>query len=165
MDGTPRLKLPMLAPGQSQKELFHNESLAIVDLLIGGTIEPILGGAPPAAAISGSFYRVGSGATGPWAEHDGELAALDENGWRFCTPFPGLRLTERVSGLEWRFDGEAWETGKARVASVVVGGKQVIGGRTASIAAPSAGSVIDAEARACIGLILGALRGHGLIET
>lgn len=31
METTARLGLPLLAPGQAQKELFHNEALALVD--------------------------------------------------------------------------------------------------------------------------------------
>lgn len=32
--GTARLKLPFLVPGQAQKELFHNEALQIIDMLV-----------------------------------------------------------------------------------------------------------------------------------
>ena len=33
-DSTARLALPFLAPGQAQKELYHNEALSRLDLLV-----------------------------------------------------------------------------------------------------------------------------------
>jgi hypothetical protein len=48
---------------------------------------------------------------------------------------------------------------------VTVSGVKVVGARAAAIAAPAAGATVDAEARATLGLILAALRGHGLIAT
>ncbi|HLZ79899.1 MAG TPA: hypothetical protein VKQ09_11235 [Sphingomonas sp.] len=33
-DATTRFALPLIAPGQAQKELFHNEALARVDALL-----------------------------------------------------------------------------------------------------------------------------------
>jgi hypothetical protein len=165
MEETPRLSLPLLSAGQSLKELFHNESLSTLDLLIGGTIEPGIESAPPVSPVATSFYRIGASATGAWAGHDGELAVLGINGWQFCVPVVGLRLTERISGLEWHFDELGWQVGRARVASVSVGGKQVVGPRAAAILAPSGGTTIDHQARACLNAVLDALRGHGLIET
>jgi len=42
---------------------------------------------------------------------------------------------------------------------------QVVGPQEAAIAAPSGGSAVDVEARAALGAILDALRGHGLIAS
>lgn len=44
-----------------------------------------------------------------------------------------------------------------------VGGTKVIGEQQATIAAPSGGSTIDAQARTALGSIISALRAHGLI--
>ena len=35
---TPRLKMPMIVPGQAQKELSHNDALATLDLLVQGSV-------------------------------------------------------------------------------------------------------------------------------
>jgi hypothetical protein len=48
---------------------------------------------------------------------------------------------------------------------VEVGGVQVLGVQGAAIASPSGGSTVDAEARSALGLMLAAMRQHGLIAT
>ncbi len=39
MSATPRLSLPFIVPGQAQKELFHNEALQLLDVLVAGAVE------------------------------------------------------------------------------------------------------------------------------
>ena len=164
MDTTERAKLPLLAAGQAQKEEWHNESLLRLDLLTSGVVEAELAD-PPLSQQAGVLYLVAAAGTGAWAGRDGSLAGWTVGGWRFVAPFEGLRLTDRASGVEWRRTGSAWERGRVRAEEVLVAGQKVVGERAAAIASPSGGSVIDAEARACINFILSALRGHGLVET
>ena len=80
-------------------------------------------------------------------------------------PVVGTRLQERATGLDWRFDGVAWQVGVAEVSALQVSGVQVVGARAGAVAAPTGGATVDAEARTCLSAILIALRGHGLIET
>ena len=47
---------------------------------------------------------------------------------------------------------------------LMVDGVKVVGSRDAAIAAPTGGTTVDAQARSAIGLILGTMRQHGLIE-
>ena len=47
MDITTRLKLPLLAAGQAQKEAWHNEALLLVDRLLAGVIEGAASATPP----------------------------------------------------------------------------------------------------------------------
>lgn len=49
---TPRLGLPMLFAGQSQKETTVNEALWQIDMLVGGAIEGELS-SPPASPLAG----------------------------------------------------------------------------------------------------------------
>ena len=164
MEMTPRLGLPLLIAGQVQKELFHNEALALIDLLIAGSVEPAPITAPPASPIIGSFYRVASaGASGAFVGREGALAGWSTGGWRFVTPVEGMRLTERVSGLELAFRGGAWTSGSIRASEVVVGGLKVLGARGTAIADVAGGSTIDTQGRAAVAQILAALRAHGLI--
>ena len=47
--------------------------------------------------------------------------------------------------------------------AILVAGTKVVGAQSAAIAPPVGGTVVDAQARAAIGSILAAMRGHGLI--
>src|SRR5688572_24198881 len=86
MDQTARFALPYLAPGQLQKELFHNEALQRVDMLLCPVVEGPPAASPPVSPTAGSCYLVGSGASGAWAGNDGALACFTEGGWRFAAP-------------------------------------------------------------------------------
>ena len=46
---TDRFALPLLQPGQAQKEMFHNEALAALDLLIQPAVEAVGVNTPPTA--------------------------------------------------------------------------------------------------------------------
>ena len=141
-------------------------ALALVDLLVGPSVEAAPVAAPPPTPINGTLYRVASaGASGAFAGHDGKLAGWTDGGWRFVTPVEGMRLTERGSGTELAFRSGAWTSGSLRASEVVIGDKKVVGTRQVSIADPTGGSVIDAEGRLALGRILSALRAHGLIES
>ena len=166
MDMTPRLGLPLLVAGQIQKELFHNEALAIIDLLIAGSVESAPITVPPASPSIGTLYRVASaGASGAFAGHEGALAGWSDGGWRFVAPIEGLRLTDRASGVDFAYRSGAWTSGSLRGSEVVIGGDKVVGDRRPPIADPVGGAAIDSEARLAIAQILSGLRAHGLIAS
>jgi hypothetical protein len=162
---TPRLELPLLAAGQSQKEAFHNEALATIDCLLGGVVDSEVNAAPPASPVAARLYLVAAAATGAWVGQDGRLASFGEGGWRFVPPVAGLRLTEEGSGVEWRFDGAGWRVGVCEAEELRIGGVKVVGQRGQAIPSPAGGSVVDPQARTAIDAILSALRTHGMIET
>jgi len=166
MEMTPRLGLPLLIAGQVQKELFHNEALAIIDLLINASVEGAPIAAPPATPLLGTFYRVASaGASGAFAGQEGLLAGYSVGGWRFVAPVEGMRLTERTTGVELAFRGGAWTSGSMRASEVAIGGLKVLGTRGPVIADPAGGTTIDTQTRLVVAQILAALRTHGLIAT
>lgn len=140
-------------------------ALAIVDLLICGLVEAVPVAAPPAAPVAGLLYRVASGASGEFSGHDGALAAWSVAGWRFFQPVDGLRLVDRVTGIELLHRGGAWSEGSTRANEVVIGGAKVVVARQPAIADASGGAVIDVAARAVTAQILTVLRAHGLIAT
>ncbi len=166
MDVTPRLGLPMLVAGQVQKELFHNEALVVIDLLLAGSVEGALLTSPPAGPSIGTFYRIAaSGATGAFAGREGKLAGWSEGGWRFVAPVEGMRLTDKASGVELAFRGGAWTSGSLRASEVVIGGLKVIGAQMPAIADPAGGTTVDAAVRTAVAQILSGLRAHGLISS
>lgn len=163
MDITTRLKLPLLAAGQAQKEAWHNEALLLVDRLLAGVIEGAASATPPGSPTADGLYAVAAAATGAWAGQDGMLAAYSSSGWRFVAPAEGMRLVERASGQEWRRLAGSWEIGRVQAHELYIDGVKVVGARSGTIAAPTGGATVDTESRVCLAAILAALRTHGLI--
>lgn len=165
MGSTPRLALPFLSPGQAQKELYHNEALQLLDILVAAAVEEPPRNSPPVPPAVGSCYLVGSAPTGEWAGKQHRLAAYSSGGWRYVGPVEGLVVHVRSTGTWGTYRTGAWEFEILRGSSLVLGGQQVVGTRRPAIIAPTGGAVVDAEARAAINQLLATVRDHGLIET
>lgn len=162
-DATPRWDLPLLHAGQAQKELFHNEALARIDMLLHGAVKSADLTEPPMSYAIGDCWIVADGADGVWAGQGGAIACWTEGGWRFVTPRAGLAIGVADRGHAMIHDGTAWIDGPIRADGVHVGGYRVVGARVAAIADPAGGSTIDEGSRDAIAAILAELRNHGLI--
>lgn len=162
---TTRHALPLLSAGQAQKELAHNEALLIADFLMNPVVEERARNDPPAAAIDGQAWIIGSAPTGEWAGRAREIACRTPGGWRYAAPFEGLHAWVRSERIWALHDASGWAFGIVSGVALQIAGEQVVGPRAAPIADPSGGTVIDAQGRAVIAAILAALRGHGLIST
>ncbi len=160
---TPRLSLPLLAPGQAQKEMSHNEALARIDLALHGNIIAAGAEIPPESPVSGQCWIIGDAPEGDWAGHSGEVAGWTGGGWRFLAPCEGMRLWLGASGGFALFSAGSWTFGEAH-GRLIVAGQQVVGNRGAAIEEPSGGTVVDGPARATILAVLSAMRAHGLVE-
>ena len=165
MDETARFALPELAPGQTQKEWWHNEALQRIDLLLCPAVESMTVTDPPSSPAVGTCYLVASSATGAWAGKDGMLAGYTDGGWRFIAPIEGMRVLDRSRGLTVLRLGGSWESGIIRAEEYRVDGLTVVRERQPAIADPAGGTVIDGQCRAAIGAILAMLRTHGLIAS
>lgn len=143
----------------------HNEALQTIDTVLSAIVEEPPRNDPPVSPAEGSSYIVGPAPTGAWAGKAGQVATMSVAGWRFIGPTDGLSVLIRTNRLRAEYFGGSWEIGVARAATMEIGGEQVVGPQAAAITAPTGGPTIDAEARATIGEILAALRGHGLIAT
>lgn len=165
MDNSQRLALPFIHPGQSQKELFHNEALQMLDTVVAAAVEEEPRNDPPAAPVAGSCFIVGAAPTGMWAGHASQLAAFSPAGWRFVEPTDGLQAWVKSTSIAAVYRAGAWELGVVRAFQVWIGGEQVVGARSAAIADPAGGSAIDVEARSAVQAILVAIRQHGLIAA
>ncbi|WP_242122876.1 DUF2793 domain-containing protein [Sphingobium sp. Sx8-8] len=165
LDATFRWALPLLFAGQAQKELFHNEALTRMDMLLHGAAESADIAEPPASPAVGSCWIVAVGATGDWSGQDGALACWTEGGWRFVAPRAGLSLWVADRAHAMRHDGAGWQDAAVREDGFYVGGTRVVGGRSAPIGTPAGGATVDAEARSAIAAILSSLRTHGLIAS
>ena len=161
---TDRLELPLLAAGQAQKEITHNEALARLAALVQPVVQAITSSVP-ASPVAGQCWLVGTGATGAWAGRDGALAAWTTGGWRFVAPFDGMQVWSLGDAMPVIRVAGNWTLGIVRAASVKVAGLQVVAARQPAIPTPAGGATIDTEARVVIAGILCALRSHGLIEA
>jgi hypothetical protein len=163
MDMTTRWGLPMLHAGQAQKELFHNEALTLIDMLLHGVAQSADVAVPPGAPDAGQCWIVAAGASGAWAGQAGAVAMWTIGGWRFVAPQPGLALFVIDRGHAMVHDGGGWQDAALQADALYLDGVKVVGEQSAAIAAPSGGATVDAQARAAITDILTALRDHGLI--
>jgi len=160
-----RFALPLLQSGQAQKEIYHNEALALIDLAIAPRVEALAVNDPPMTPAVGQCWIVGPTPTGDWGGRAETIAGWTSGGWRFVAPAGGMLVWVSPSGMWARRASGAWLLGDLPVSRLSVGGQQVIGSRQAAISEPAGGSVIDVEARLAVAAILAALRSHGLIAT
>jgi hypothetical protein len=163
-DSTPRFAMPFILPGQAQKELFHNEALARIDLALHPAVEEPPLADPPIDPQEGRCWIVAPAATGDWTGRDSSLAMWTEGGWRFVAPAPGMAAWNKAAGVPLLWDGFQWREGALLCAGLVVNGVQVVGPRQAGVPSPSGGTIIDEEARTAINALTAALMSHGLIE-
>ena len=107
MENTTNLKLPLLIPNQSQKEITHNEALVVIDnLLNNGVIDKDLT-TPPETPAQNALYIVTSGATGLWEGQDKNLAYYD-NGWKFNKALTGTIYWVNDENCLYVFNGTNW---------------------------------------------------------
>lgn len=143
-DHTPRLGLPLLFAGQSQREIFVNEALARLDALVDCAIEAQLP-APPAAPAEGKSWLVATGASGAWTGQGGAIACLQQGQWLFQPPVDGLRLLNKATGQYLHYLG-SWRM-------------------AAKPSSPTGGTVIDVQARSTIGALITALVEAGILAA
>ncbi len=137
----------------------------MLDALVQPAVEAAAQASPPASPALGLCYLVGASPTGAWSGEAGKLAQYSAGGWRFAAPVEGMTVFVKASAQLATYRAGAWEYGQLRGSSLILGGQQLVGSRGAAITSPSGGATVDNEARTAIGLILAALRQHGLIET
>lgn len=90
-DNTPRLALPQLAQMQEMDAATINESLVQIDALSDIYLLGQYVNTPPASPTDGDTYITGGAPTGGWSGYAYKIAYCIDGGWRFYTPFNGLR--------------------------------------------------------------------------
>jgi hypothetical protein len=163
-DATARFALPLIVPGQAQKELFHNEALARIDGALHAAAEGPALAVPPADPSPGQCWIVAAGASGAWAGKTDAIAAWTEGGWRFVEPQPGMLVWNKTAHVWIHWAGTAWSEGELPATGISIGGVQVVAERQPHVPSPSGGTVIDVEARSAIDALIATLMSHGLME-
>jgi hypothetical protein len=110
MPDTLRLKLPLLAAGQSQKHVTVNDALVAVDELAQIAVINRTQTAPPPSFNDGDSYLVAGSATGAFAGHEGHIAVADSGGWRFHVPRNGWCCYVVAEQILLAFVGTQWVT-------------------------------------------------------
>lgn len=141
-DATPRLGLPFLFAGQAQKEIFVNEALSRLDLLVHASVVDEVS-QPPSAPQPGQCWLVGPGATGEWSGEDGHLAGWVGDAWQFAVPRPGMAVWDSATDQRLFFDG-SWH-------------------RPPTPAAPTGGTTVDSQARTVIAELVASLVQAGIL--
>lgn len=163
-DASARFALPFILPGQAQKELYHNEALALVDAALHAAVEGAPLAEPPGAPETGQGWIVDAGGTGAWAGRDDSLAVWTSAGWRFVAPAPGMLAWNKSEGVWLSWSGSAWRGSELVATALEIDGQQVVGPRLPEVPSPSGGTIIDTEARDAIDALIATLKTHGLID-
>jgi Protein of unknown function (DUF2793) len=108
MSQTPRFSLPLIAAGQAQKHVTHNEALMALDFLVQLSVSGAPANTPPANPVEGQCVIVGSSPTGIFAGKAQAIAAYQDGQWRFFTPVIGWLATRMPEGSAMVFDGASW---------------------------------------------------------
>lgn len=146
MPDTPNFALPLLFAAQAQKEITHNEAIAVIDAVLTGCIEAVANDPASLAPQEGQMWIIGSAPVGAWSARAGQLALFTAGGWRFIVPMEGLRLLDRSANLLRMRRSSGWSA-------------------RAAIADPAGGTTIDNEARLAIAAILAALRESAIVAA
>ena len=142
---SPRLALPLIFAGQTQKEFTVNEALARIDALLHPAIEGE-SGTPPLSPGEGECWLVGGSPDGAWTGHAGEFACFSLGTWLLAEPCDGMQVMNRA-------------TGQFRL-------RRYCGWASAGTpAAPSGGATVDAEARGAIAGLIAALSDSGILPA
>lgn len=162
---TDRLKLPLLAAGQAQKEVTHNEALVLADMAIQAVVQSVAPATVPTAPALGQCWIVGDTPTGAWSGQAGKLAGWTAGGWRFLSAFEGMQVWNIADTAIVRREGANWITGVVTASVVKVAGIQVVGAQRPRVVGPSGGATVDTQARAAIAALITGLEAHGLFSA
>lgn len=138
---TPNFDLPMLIPGQAQKEFFVNQAFAMIDSM---SKRAVVASAqtPPENPIEGSSYRVIEPATGEWEGKEETIACYIAGAWQFLVPYDGMVVFDQTAGCIVHFNA-SWRSAVAP-------------------ASASGGTHIDHEARLVLDELISALKNLGI---
>lgn len=109
MTETPRLGLPLLAAGQAQKHVTHNDALMRLDALVHLVVASRTQTVPPVSPVETSAYIVPAGSSGVFAGHANDLAIFEDGAWSFLPPRAGWQawVSDEAehhvwTGTQWR---------------------------------------------------------------
>lgn len=162
MPESPRLALPLIAAGQAQKDVTHNEAVLALDRLVALVVASRSLTVPPPAPQSGACYIVPSAGTVAWGHPAGTLLHWQGAAWLPVTPRDGQIALLSDENLMLIHRG-SWQA-QWPVAGLAIAGRTVLAVPPVSLAAPSGGTIVDSQARAMLAALLVALQHQGIIS-
>ena len=84
--------MPLIDAAQAQKHVTINEAILRMDALGASRVESRSFTSPPETPEDGTAYIVGKSASDLWETHDEEVAIYQNGGWRFVSPWDGLKI-------------------------------------------------------------------------
>jgi hypothetical protein len=108
MTHTANLRLPLLAAGQAQKHVTHNEALVLLDALAQLAVASRNRDDPPAGAAEGARWIVAPDPAGVWAGRAGQVALRLDGAWTFLVPEEGWIAYAIDEGLLLAFTDGGW---------------------------------------------------------
>ena len=108
-DTTTHLGLPYLLAAQAQKHVTHNEALRLLDAMVQLSVLDRTRTTPPVSPVDGNRHLLASGATGPWAGWDLNIAFWVDGAWIRLVPRTGWLVWVADEGMFLVWTGSAWE--------------------------------------------------------
>jgi hypothetical protein len=145
-DTSPRWGLPFLFAGQSQKEIFHNEAIFLIDSLVSPVAQGVADDPAVLTPTAGQGWILSQTPAGDFSGKAGWLALWSTNGWRFLEPCTGMRVFDAAANCCRVFEGVSWTDAE-------------------NVTPPTGGTVIDIEARSAISELINALIAQRILTS
>lgn len=161
MPETPRLALPLIAAGQTQKDVTHNQAVLALDRLVALAVTSRSVPAPPTTPALGACYIVPAAGVVAWGHPAGSLLHWQGAAWLAETAGDGqiaLIADESVMIVHrggWR---ENWP-----VSGLAIAGRSVLAASPVSVSPPTGGATVDNETRTALAALLAALQQQGIL--
>lgn len=160
MPNTPRLGFPLIASGQTQKDVTHNEAILALDRLVALGVVSRTVSSPPGSAQIGSIYIVPVSGEASWGQPPGTMMQWQGSGWHGVAARAGQLALLVDEGIMLVFR-EGWQS-LWPVKGLEVAGRAVLGAQPTAITLPSGGNTTDTQARAAIAAIVSLLIQQGI---
>ncbi|MEM7722482.1 MAG: DUF2793 domain-containing protein [Pseudomonadota bacterium] len=108
---TPNLNLPLIAEGQAQPHVTHNEAVDMIDALWGRTVVSATLAVAPTTPNDGAAYIVPPSGSGFDPATPGQIALWHGGIWHKIEPRAGWRMFVSDEGRSHIFDGSTWAPG------------------------------------------------------
>jgi hypothetical protein len=163
MPQSPRLALPLIAAGQSQKDVTHNEALLALDRMVALTVVSRSQPVPPVDPLPGDMHIVPAIGASAWAQPAGALVQWQGTDWLAIVPPEGQIALVADEGV-MLVQRSGWQA-HWPVSGLAIAGRTVLAGAPAHIEAPVGGVTVDTEARATVAALVAALQEQGILAT